>query len=127
MTKVSYMKQFFVILSLLFLHIQANSQQEMKPPKVEASYNGGTQAMSSYISKTVKYPKGKTAEGKVYVEFFVEADGKVTSPKVLRGIDADFDKVALDAIAKMPNWTPAKDDADNPVRSKMVLPINFKK
>lgn len=123
------MKKLVLILSVIFFAFQANCQheKELNPPKVEASYNGGSQAMNSYISKNVKYPKGKTTEGKVYVEFIVEADGKVTSPKVLRGLDADFDKVALDAISKMPNWTPAKDDAGNAVRSKMVLPISFKK
>jgi len=123
------MKKLVLILSAIFFAFQANCQheKEVMPPKVEASYNGGSQAMNSYITKTIKYPKGKTTEGKVYVEFFIEKDGKVTSPKVLRGLDADFDKVALDAISKMPNWTPAKDEEGKPVKSKMVLPISFKK
>lgn len=123
------MKQLVLIFSVIFFAFQANCQheKELNPPTVEASYNGGSQAMNSYFSKTIKYPKGKSIEGKVYVEFIIEADGKVTSPKVLRGLDADFDKVALDAISKMPNWTPAKDDAGNLIKSKMVLPISFKK
>jgi TonB family protein len=121
------MKQLVIIFSLFFFAFKAECQQDIKPPKVEASYNGGSQAMNTYLAKAIKYPKGKTADGKVYVEFFIEPDGKVSSPKVLKGIDADFDKVALEAVSKMPNWTPAKDDAGNSIKSKMVLPISFKK
>lgn len=120
------MKQLFLFVTLLVC-FQLISQEQVNPPAFEASYIGGSQAMNAFLAKNLTYPKGKTKEGIVYVEFIVEKDGKVTSPKALRGISPEFDNIALNAVSKMPNWTPAKDDVGNPVQSKMVLPIKFKK
>ncbi|MBI2259469.1 MAG: TonB family protein [Flavobacteriia bacterium] len=118
-------KSFLLFVSLLFVGILFS--QEIKPPKVEASYTGGSEAMTAYLVKNVKYPKGKTLEGIVYVEFLIDTDGKISHAKVMKGIDPELDKIALDAISKMPNWVPAKDDKNQAVKSKMVLPIKFKK
>ena len=121
------MKQIIIAIALCLSLFQVIGQNDIKPPKIEASYPGGNNAMIAYINTNVKYPKSNKIEGKVYVEFIIEADGKVSNAKILKGIDATLDKIALDAILKMPHWVPAKDDKGLDVKSKMVLPINFKK
>jgi protein TonB len=121
------MKRLILASVLMIAGLQLNAQQDMKPPKTEANYTGGSEAMNTYIAKNLKYPAKSTVEGKVYVEFFIDSSGKVTKAKVLKGIDPALDKLALDVVSKMPNWIPAKDDHGKAIESKMVLPINFKK
>ncbi len=97
-------------------------------PVTEASYVGGQEAMNAYFQKNLAVPKDKkNIEGKVYVEFFVDKEGKVKNAKVLRGLDPKLDEIALTAVNKMPNWVPAKDASGAPMESRMVLPISFSK
>ncbi len=52
-------------------------------------FAGGTDAMMKFISNNIQYPekaKKDSIQGRVFVNFVVEADGKVTNAKVLRGI-----------------------------------------
>lgn len=121
------MKRLILIAGIMIAGFQVNAQKEMKPPKVEATYVGGSDAMNKYIAKNLKYPANSKVEGKVYVEFFIDVTGKVSKMKLLKGVDPSLDKAAMDLVAKMPNWTPALDDKGNAVESKMVLPISFKK
>ncbi len=123
------MKKIFFALSILFFgaDLSAQTEKQVNPPSVEASYATGNDALMKYIQTNLKYPKNKKIDGKVYVEFQILTDGSIADVKVLKGIDADFDKSATDVVSKMPKWTPAKDAKGNPVISKMVLPISFKK
>jgi periplasmic protein TonB len=121
------MKYLIIILSSFFLSINLLAQNEVKPPKTEASYTGGSGEMTNYLSKNLKVQKNKIVEGIVYVEFFIENDGTITNAKVLKGINADLDKIALETVTKMPKWVPAKDENNKPIRSKMVLPIKYSK
>ncbi|MCE3294480.1 MAG: transport protein TonB [Crocinitomicaceae bacterium] len=121
------------ILFALFLLLAGNytfSQTEKQAivPVVEASYTGGSEAMMNYLQKNISIPKDKkNIQGKVYVEFFVDKQGKVKDVKVLRGLDPKLDEIAVTAVSKMPDWVPAKDPSGAPMGSKMVLPISFSK
>ncbi|MES2587386.1 MAG: energy transducer TonB [Bacteroidota bacterium] len=117
------------LIAFLFIGTTAFSQTEKqaKVPKVEASYVGGTNEMTKFITANLKYPKTSKVEGKVYVEFTVLKDGSVTEVKLIQSLNPELDKLALDMVKKMPKWTPAIDEKDQPIPSKMVLPINFKK
>lgn len=93
-----------------------------------AGYPGGLEAMSNYIAKSVVYPekaKADGVQGKVYVQFVVEPDGSVGDVTVLRGVGGECDDEALRVVRSMPKWQPAMFKG-KPVRSKYVLPINFK-
>lgn len=92
----------------------------------DASFKGGNEALSSYLSKNIDYDSKKiTTNGIVYVEFSVGEDGKIKDAKVLRGLNETLDKIAIDAIMNMPAWEPAKNEKGKPVKSKLVLPIKF--
>ncbi len=93
-----------------------------------AEYPGGFEAMSAYISKSVVYPekaKADGVEGKVFVQFIVEKDGSVGDATVFRGVSPECDGMALQVVKAMPKWKPATFKG-NPVRSRYMLPINFK-
>lgn len=90
-----------------------------------AEYPGG---MASYIAKSVVYPekaKADNVQGKVFVQFVVDTDGSIAEAAVLHGVGGECDDEALRVVKSMPKWQPATFKG-KPVRSKYVLPINFK-
>ncbi len=90
-------------------------------------FPGGYEKMMEYLSKNIKYPqmaKEAGVKGKVYVQFVVGSDGKITDIKTIRGIGSGCDEVAMAAVKKMPKWTPGEQRGKKvPVR--FVLPVNF--
>jgi len=93
-----------------------------------AGYPGGLEAMSNYIAKSVVYPEKAKADGMqgmVYVQFVVDTDGNIADATVLHGVGGECDDEALRVVRSMPKWRPAMFKG-KPVRSKYVLPINFK-
>jgi len=42
------------------------------------------------------------------VQFSVDADGKVKNAKVLKGVEKDLDKKALEIVYGIPVWQPGK-------------------
>jgi protein TonB len=89
---------------------------------------GGFTAFYEHLSKIMVYPEQarKTGiEGKVFVEFVVQKDGRLTDFKVLKGIGAGCDAEALKVIAQVGNWTPGKMNGI-PVAQKLVMPVTFK-
>lgn len=80
-----------------------------------------------WISENLRYPQ-RAAEagiqGRVIVQFVVEADGSVTNVEVLRGVDPSLDQEAVRVIESSPRWEPGKQRGD-PVRVRFTFPINF--
>lgn len=92
-------------------------------------YPGGMKAFFNYIkrkARTSELAEKTKKEGAVMIQFIVEKDGSITSPSIVRGLDARLDTAALDAIMVMPDWIPAKDH-DIPVRCKYSVPVPFKR
>lgn len=118
----------FVSIGLLMLSLNGFSQEEIrKIAKHDASFNGGTDALHNYLSKSLHYTVTESSySGTVYVEFTVEKDGTISAVKLLRSIDAVLDEQVLSAFKQMPAWQPAKDENGLAVASKMVLPVRFK-
>ena len=91
-------------------------------------YPGGQAALIEYISNNVKYPddaaKNKV-EGKVFVTFVVDTDGKITDVSLLRKVFPSLDAEAIRVISGMPNWIPGKQKGQV-VRVKYTVPIMFR-
>ncbi|MGE0077146.1 MAG: TonB family protein [Bacteroidales bacterium] len=82
----------------------------------------------NYITQNIQYPsiaKEKGIQGKVYVSFVTEEDGRVSNVKVERGVDPILDKEALKVIESMPKWTPGY-QRGKAVRVKFTIPVSFK-
>ena len=91
-------------------------------------FPGGQTKLKEYISKNLKYPNeaiDKGIEGKVYVQFVVNAQGKVQDAKVVRGVDESLDSAALAVINSMPQWKPGK-QRGKPVTVSYTVPVEFK-
>lgn len=90
-------------------------------------FPGGRDVMATYLAENIIYPlkaKEKGIQGTVYVTFVVETDGSVTEAKILRGFNKDCDKIALDAVKKMPRWKPGS-QGGQAVRVQMNIPVKF--
>jgi protein TonB len=89
---------------------------------------GGLSAFYQYVNENIKYPRQAMSmriEGKVFVQFVVGKDGKLTNIEVIKGIGGGCDEEAKRIIENAPLWKPGK-QRGKPVLVKMVLPITFK-
>jgi protein TonB len=88
---------------------------------------GGYESFYSQLSKNLKYPRQAIrhgVDGKVFVEFVVDRNGKVNHIKVLKGIGAGCDEEAMRVLA-LTQWEPGK-QRGRPVNVRMVIPVIFK-
>ena len=82
-----------------------------------------------YIQENLIIPKDAKKlhiKGTVFVQYIIDANGKVTDVIVVpgRGLHPLLDKAAVDVIANSPDWSPGTNNGI-PVRVKKVARINF--
>jgi len=111
--------------------------EEYKPvemPKIEEEEvdqiqpKGGISEFYKFVGENIKYPaqaRRLQVEGRVYVEFIVGKDGRISDAVAIKGIGAGCDEEAIRIIMSAPAWNPGK-QRGKPVRQRMVLPITFK-
>lgn len=83
---------------------------------------GGIQALSEHI----QYPeiaREAGIEGRVFVQFIVDENGKVVEPTVTRGVHEALDQAALAAVREL-ECKPGEQRGE-PVKVKMALPVTF--
>ena len=93
----------------------------------QPEFPGGMEKMYEFLSKLQKYPDMEAdagIQGKVYVEFVVEKDGKISEVKLKKGVSAGLDKEAQRLVKAMPNWNPGKMNG-KAVKCRFVLPVKF--
>ncbi len=96
--------------------------------ELNPEFPGGESEMYKFLGSNLNYPpdaRDKNIQGRVYISFVVETDGKITHVKCLRGIGGGCDKEAIRVVKTMPNWTPGMQDGEV-VRVRYNLPIVFK-
>lgn len=117
-----------IILSATMLFAQ-EKKEDMVFRIVEdmPEYPGGEDAFRNDLMNAVKYPdeaKKNGIQGKVYVSFVVNKEGKVENAKIARGVDPLLDKEALRAIKQLKTWKPGK-QRGTLVNVEYTAPINF--
>jgi len=96
-------------------------------PDVEAAFPGGAAAMQKWINDNIQYPQTSIEmgeQGRVYLKFVVEPDGKITSVEIERGVSKDLDREAKRVVRKMPKWV-AGEASGRKVATRCRLPIIF--
>lgn len=91
------------------------------------SFPGGMANFYKFIAKSVKYPEQalkNNVEGKVFLSYIIETDGRLTDIKVVRAIGSGLDEEAVRILKSSPKWTPGY-NGKNPVRVQYNLPIGF--
>lgn len=92
------------------------------------SFNGGdANEFSKWVNQRLVYPeiaKENGVQGKVMLQFTVNADGTVSNVKVLRGVDPSLDKEAVRVVSSSPKWKPGK-QRDRAVKVTYTFPVIF--
>ena len=94
---------------------------------VNPEFPGGQSEMMKFLFANLKYPKEvaeKKIQGRVIVEFIIEADGNIDNVKVLKSVDPLLDAEAVRVVKAMPAWTPGKHKGST-VAVRFMLPIVF--
>ena len=92
------------------------------------SFNGGdANEFSKWVNSRLVYPeiaKENGVQGRVTLQFTVNADGTVSNVKVLRGVDSSLDKEAVRVVSSSPKWKPGK-QRDRAVKVTYNFPVIF--
>lgn len=92
------------------------------------SFNGGdANEFSKWVNSQLVYPKSAKEngiQGRVTLQFTVEADGRVTTIRVVRGVDPSLDAEALRVVSMSPRWKPGK-QRNKAVRVTYTFPVIF--
>ena len=93
----------------------------------QPEFPGGMVALKEYIQKNLTYPaeaRKATINGRVFVSFVVETDGRITNVRLLKGIGYGCDDEAIRVVSAMPCWTPGS-QSGLAIRVKYNLPVVF--
>jgi len=95
-----------------------------------ATFNGGDLgAFRNWVQGKLVYPKAsaeKGSEGRVFIQFAINATGDVCDVKVLRSSgDILLDEEAIRAVKTSPKWVSARQSGKT-VKQQFTLPITFK-
>lgn len=84
--------------------------------------------VNQWISANLTYPETAAVngiQGRVIVNFIVEADGSVSNPEIWRSVSPELDREAINLVKRMPKWNPGMSNG-KPARVRFTLPITFK-
>ena len=88
---------------------------------------GDSNQFSKWVNQRLVYPdslKKQGIQGRVTLQFTVQADGTVGNVRVLRGVHPDLDNEAVRVVASSPKWNPGK-CKDKAVPVTYTFPVIF--
>ncbi len=112
---------FFIPPDSLYLERVVYEVFNIRNPPV---YPGGEKEMLKYLADNIQYPvanEENDAANEVMLTFIVEPDGAVSNVRVVRN-DGEFAQSVLQAIQRMPRWSPGIKDGDA-VAFRFWLPV----
>jgi TonB family protein len=99
--------------------------------EVDPSYTGGEDELANYLRDNLKYPEDareKSIEGTVFVDFVINANGKVrevvASDVVGEDVSYSLKEEAVRVVSAMPGWQ-AGTQRGKPVDVSFSIPITF--
>ena len=106
-------------------------RQVVERPRVEPQmpvFPGGPTALQQYIRDNLKIPaevKAEDLNGRVIVEFYVEADGSVDNVSIVQSLHPLVDAEMVRVVSAMPTWAPGIDSLGQPTQTKYQMPYSF--
>ena len=92
------------------------------------TFPGGQKALENFLLKNIEYPAEASdngVEGTVNINFSVDENGKIYTPKVISPkLGYGLEEEAIAALKKMPKWTPGRIKGKN-VKTRYTLPVTF--
>ncbi len=108
------------------MQLQAGGGAENRPDRAP-EFPGGEEAMGEFFSQNVQIPaKAKQARvtGDVLVTATVDVNGKLTNPKIAKGLTPECNAEALRVVQTLPAWQPAT-RRGVPVPVMVQVPVPF--
>ena len=108
------LKNFVTALLITTFSLNAFSQQSdsvLSKVEIEASFPGGTQAWTKYVTEAILENQGKLKKsdyGTCIIKFIVDTKGNVSDVQATTMKKSRLAKIAVKAIANGPRWTPAQ-------------------
>lgn len=106
---------------------QLDTEQVFEVVEDQPEPAGGMDAFYEFVGKELRYPeeaKNQGIEGRVFVKFVVDEQGKVSDVKAVKGIGAGCDAEA-ERVLKLTKWIPGK-QRGHAVKVRMIMPITYK-
>jgi Gram-negative bacterial TonB protein C-terminal len=108
------MKRLLICLFLIMICFGGKAQSKdpdcILPIEILPEFKGGMKALQTFLEQNLKFPNNDVCvNGKVYIQFIVEKNGKITNPVILKSLSKECDSEALRVVKSMPRWIPAKD------------------
>ena len=95
-------------------------------PSRQAGFPGGTPAWLDFLRKFLQAPEdiepGQRIE--VLVRFWIDVDGSISNPEIIKSGGKSFDKEVLRVLKKVPRWEPAIQNG-NYVATAYTQPVIF--
>lgn len=127
---------FFIILWLFTVNYtfgQKSQQTKTGDPKlvniltIQPEFCADSLTLEEFIQKNLKYPQmelDNDVQGIVVVGFWVDENGSVKNPEVVKSGSKGFDKEALRLVKLLPKWEPGKSNK-KPVPVYYTLNVKF--
>lgn len=111
------------------LKFRADEEEVFYVVEEMPKFNNGDPAIEfrKYIAQNLRYPKEeaeKGIDGRVIVQFIVNADGSVSDIAVVAGVSPGLDSEAVRVVESSPPWTPGR-QRGKAVAVKFAFPMNF--
>jgi len=127
--------KWFIAVAVLFTSVLCHAQNNENKSKdgvyeqveVMPEYPGGEQALMNDLIGSIKYPdeaKKNGIQGKVFVSFVVDEQGKITNAKIERGVNPALDAESLRVVNGLKTWKPGKEKG-KAVKVAYTIPINY--
>jgi hypothetical protein len=114
------------VFELLEFKSQLNTDEVFTEVDEMPEYKGGFGKLVEFMQDNMKMPSALTTNGTTYVSFVVEKDGSLSDIQVMKALDPAADAEALRVVNLFPKWKPGRTKGET-VRTKMILPIAFKR
>ncbi len=91
-------------------------------------YPGGQGALMQFLATNIQYPedaKKEQIQGRVIVQFVIQADGTVTNPVAVRSVSPSLDAEAIRVVKILPKWKPGM-QRGVAVPTKFTVPVQFR-
>lgn len=91
-------------------------------------FPGGAVELMKWLTGHLRYPlaaERQHIDGKVVVQFVVNADGSISDVKVVKPVHEYLDREALRVVRLMPKWKPGVQNG-KPCRTMVCIPVVFR-